>query len=376
MATLTNPAFPQTVSVQISGVPAGATLSAGVNNNGVWTLTAAQLGGVSITAPNTGIFPLAFTATAFDASNLAIGSASAIANVSVTANQPPVASNGSIIVTGTVPASGTLIATDAEGEALTFEIVANGGKGTAVITNAASGAFTYTAADNVSALDSFTFKASDANGASNVATISVSIVHQIVKPTAVIGSLNSDFVAPAIVSFDGSASAADLTAYNWNFGDGSSGTGVAPTHTYTAPGIYTVTLIVQNDAGPSDAAATTVTVFGATLSGQFEKKGSAALDYQLILPSGIPVGSTATLSIGTFTTTFTNVSPGKKIKSSDGMLTVTGSTLDFTLETNAAVLFGSPLPTSGLKIVKVTYNGHSFFETVKFTTKGSKTAFE
>jgi PKD repeat protein len=39
------------------------------------------------------------------------------------------------------------------------------------------------------------------------------------------------------------------TSWNWEFGDGGTATEENPTHTYTASGIYTVTLTVSNDAG-------------------------------------------------------------------------------------------------------------------------------
>jgi hypothetical protein len=66
-------------------------------------------------------------------------------------------------------------ASDGDGDALTFSIVANGSKGTAVIANAATGAFTYTPAPGATGSDSFTFKASDWLGDSNVATVQVTI---------------------------------------------------------------------------------------------------------------------------------------------------------------------------------------------------------
>ncbi len=47
--------------------------------------------------------------------------------------------------------------------------------------------------------------------------------------------------------------------YQWNFGDGSTGSGASPTHTYTEPGTYTVTLNVSNEAG-SDSRTLTLTV--------------------------------------------------------------------------------------------------------------------
>ena len=51
-------------------------------------------------------------------------------------------------------------------------------------------------------------------------------------------------------TFDGTASAdADgrVTAYDWNFGDGSTGTGPTPQHTYAAGGTYQVQLTVTDD---------------------------------------------------------------------------------------------------------------------------------
>ncbi len=60
----------ETLSVVISGVPDGATLSAGTNNgNGTWTLTPGQLSGLTITPPEnySGSFNLSVTATSREA---------------------------------------------------------------------------------------------------------------------------------------------------------------------------------------------------------------------------------------------------------------------------------------------------------------------
>lgn len=68
---------------------------------------------------------------------------------------------------------------------------------------------------------------------------------------APVASFTSSAVGLA-ASFDGSASSDAeglLTAYEWNFGDGHTGTGAAASHTYDAAGTYSVTLTVTDEAG-------------------------------------------------------------------------------------------------------------------------------
>ncbi len=45
---------------------------------------------------------------------------------------------------------------------------------------------------------------------------------------------------------------AGITGWNWNFGDGSTSTVQHPTHTYSSPGIYTVSLRVTDSTGATD----------------------------------------------------------------------------------------------------------------------------
>ncbi|HET7229157.1 MAG TPA: PKD domain-containing protein [Longimicrobium sp.] len=66
------------------------------------------------------------------------------------------------------------------------------------------------------------------------------------------------------VTLDGSASSdpdGDALTYAWDFGDGTTGTGATPTHTYADNGNYVVTLTVSDPAGAEATATTSVTVF-------------------------------------------------------------------------------------------------------------------
>ncbi len=60
---------------------------------------------------------------------------------------------------------------------------------------------------------------------------------------------------PLTVYFDGLDSYDDdgvITAYDWRFGDGGASTDASPTHTFTQPGSYQVTLTVTDDMGATD----------------------------------------------------------------------------------------------------------------------------
>ena len=64
-------------------------------------------------------------------------------------------------------------------------------------------------------------------------------------------------------SFDGSSSSdpdGTIASYAWNFGDGTSGSGSAVGHTYTAAGTYTVTLLITDNSGATGTRSESVTV--------------------------------------------------------------------------------------------------------------------
>jgi PKD repeat protein len=68
---------------------------------------------------------------------------------------------------------------------------------------------------------------------------------------------------PLALTFDGSGASdpdGTIEAYNWDFGDGSSATGVTVEHSYTEAADYTVTLQVRDDGGETGSASTLITV--------------------------------------------------------------------------------------------------------------------
>lgn len=91
----------------------------------------------------------------------------------------------------------------------------------------------------------------------------------------------------ASVQFDGTASFdpgnGPITSYQWNFGDGNSGTGATPTHTYASAGNYSVTLIVMDSQNqPSQPYTTTANIevgSNITLVTELKSNGRARLDW-------------------------------------------------------------------------------------------------
>jgi PKD repeat protein len=71
--------------------------------------------------------------------------------------------------------------------------------------------------------------------------------------------------APLLVQFNGSSSFdqdGSIVSYVWNFGDGTSGSGTAVSHTYSAAGNYTATLTVTDNSGLTGTASVAIQVQG------------------------------------------------------------------------------------------------------------------
>ncbi len=146
------------------------------------------------------------------------------------------ASDGSITTPEDTAVNGTLNASDPDGDPLTYSIVTNGSKGTATITSAATGAFTYTPNPNVNGDDSFTFMVNDGTVDSTVATETVSITPVNDAPVAV----NGTALVSAGASVSGSLVATDVDS-TFTYAIVTNGTKGVATITDAGTGAYTYT---------------------------------------------------------------------------------------------------------------------------------------
>jgi PKD repeat protein len=84
------------------------------------------------------------------------------------------------------------------------------------------------------------------------------------NPVALITFVPSNPTAGSAIAFSGSSSTAvsgrTITGYSWNFGDGTTGSGVATSKVYTTPGTRNVTLTVTDNTGKSGSTTVAVTV--------------------------------------------------------------------------------------------------------------------
>ncbi len=88
--------------------------------------------------------------------------------------------------------------------------------------------------------------AGNLSGYSNVASATTAASTSV--PVASFTASATSGVAPLIVDFT-STSTGSITAYSWNFGDGTSSTAQNPSKTYSTPGTYSVSLTVSGPGG-------------------------------------------------------------------------------------------------------------------------------
>ncbi len=83
------------------------------------------------------------------------------------------------------------------------------------------------------------------------------------------------------VAFDGTGSAdpdGDALAYAWDFGDGTTGTGATPNHSYALTGLYLVSLHVTDPCGLSDDDTTTASIVQCSSAYAFTTGGNSRIN--------------------------------------------------------------------------------------------------
>jgi pseudomonalisin len=178
---------------------------------------------------------------------------------------PPTASNGSVTTPENTAVNGTLSATGTA--PLSFVVVANPTHGTVSITNAATGAFTYTPTSGYTGSDSFTFDASNSAGTSNTATESVTVTSTAVSPpTASNGSVTTsqNTAVNGTLSASGTGTLTFAVVANPTHGTVSITNAATGAFTYTPTSGYTgadsFTFDAKNSGGTSNVATESVTV--------------------------------------------------------------------------------------------------------------------
>ena len=200
------------------------------------------------TAPGT--YTVSLTVT--DTSNL---TATASTTATITA-QPPVANAGGPYTGKTETAitfngSGS---SDPQGEALTYAW----NFGDSSIGTGVNPTHTYTAPGTYTVSLSVTDTSKVTATASTTATIAAQ------PPVAKANGPYTGGIG-AVIYFSGSGSSdpqGENLTYAWNFGDGTTGTGISSAHAYTAGGTYTVSLTVTDTSKLTATTSTTATIVG------------------------------------------------------------------------------------------------------------------
>ncbi len=243
----------------------------------------------------------------------------------------------------------------------------NFGDGTAVVTTATA---THTYA--VPGTFTVTLKVTDHANQSHTATTTASVVTTGAPTANAGGPYVTEPNMPVV--FDGTASTDNtgIFSYAWNFGDGTTGKGAQPIHTYSSTGSYPITLTVQDAALQTATATATVTVvvgnppvanaggpYTANVGAPVRLNGSASTDDYGIASYQWTVGSSSVLIEDAFTGTV--IDTGKWLFPTSGVtqnnaVTLTGSSgwgsrylfsnTDFTLD-GTAVLAGQITQTAG-----------------------------
>jgi PKD domain-containing protein/putative Ig domain-containing protein/flagellar hook capping protein FlgD len=177
---------------------------------------------------------------------------------------PLLAPIGNKTVSAGSPLAFTATATDADIPANTLCFTLANFPPAGATINCGTGAFSWTPTLGQVGVSVITVRVTD-NGLpplSDDETILVTVLQQATVPTADAGGPYTG-VVNSPVTFNGTDSTdpnGDTLTYDWNFGDGNTGSGAITSHAYTTPGTYNITLRVTDPGGLYDDDTTTATI--------------------------------------------------------------------------------------------------------------------
>ncbi len=152
-----------------NGAPANGTVT--MNPDGSFSYTpAANFNGTD-----------SFTYTVSDGNG---GTTTGTVSVNVAAvNDAPVTSGGEATIAEDGSVTGQLVASDVDGDAITFGVAQNGAPSHGAVTVNPDGSYSYTPNPNFVGTDSFTYQVSDGNGGTTLGTITVTVTNTNDAPT-------------------------------------------------------------------------------------------------------------------------------------------------------------------------------------------------
>jgi PKD repeat protein len=180
-----------------------------------------------------------------------------LTDIRISANTPPVASNGTAETNRDTAATINLVASDPQGDPLTYQVVDGPAHGSVAL---AGNVATYTPSTRYVGPDSFTFKARDAEADSNVATISITVLQTNDPPLAADLSVTTAEDTPLEITLPATDPDGDsLTLTYTQPAHGSfDGTTYTPAGNYHGPDSFTYT--ATDPDSESDSGTITITV--------------------------------------------------------------------------------------------------------------------